>query len=508
MAKLDKQKRIAALKVHQWLAGWDKIPFSKSDHRAKPQPHFLIFSMSAQELRSLSGISRRQASSVSSRAAELGIQREHDAERSEEITRFVEYGFPWSTLSEAKRKTAEFHDLRKPGWLPTAIVINILQKDDDRYGHKVAPDELITIDENDGAVSLRLPYAQWSKKWEPTEVPPLEVIDGQHRLWAFGKESNASNFEVPVVAFIGLDISWQAYLFYTINIKPKRINQSLAYDLYPLLRTEDWLDRAEGHQIYRETRSQELTEALWSYNASPWYDKINMLGERGNRWVTQSAWIKTLMATLVRPWEGKGKKIGGLYGSRMSDNGEVLRWSRAQQAAFLIFAWQQLRVAINRVDKGWAKRAREEAKNSAGLFGHNEDAAFYGQHSLLMTDQGVRGYLHVLNDLCFLAAAKQKLNDWQLNKEAAASDDKAVAEALKSLAKLGIAKYVEEIAEGLATFDWRTSAATDLSSEERKAKLVYRGSSGYKELRADLLRHLHSRSGDVGRHAKSLSGIG
>lgn len=508
MTKPDKQKRIAALKVHQWLEGWDKIPFSKSDHRAKPQPYFLIFSMSAQELRSLSGISRRQASSVSSRAAELGIQREHDAERSEEITRFVEYGFPWSTLSESKRKSAEFHDLRKPGWLPTAIVINILQKGDDRYGHKVASNELITIDESDGAISLKLPYAQWDKKWEPTEVPPLEVIDGQHRLWAFGKESNAPNFEVPVVAFVGLDISWQAYLFYTINIKPKRINQSLAYDLYPLLRTEDWLDRAEGHQIYRETRSQELTEALWSYSASPWYDKINMLGERGNRWVTQSAWIKTLMATLVRPWEGKGKKIGGLFGSRMSEKGEVLRWSRAQQAAFLIFAWQKLRAAISLVDKGWAKSAREEAKNSADLFGHNEDAAFYGQHSLLMTDQGVRGYLHVLNDLCFLAAAKQKLNDWQLDKEAAASDEKAVAEALKSLAKLGIAKYVEEIADGLATFDWRTSAAADLNQEERKAKLVYRGSSGYKELRADLLRHLHSRSGDLGKYAKSLSGVG
>jgi len=507
MTKPDKQKCINALKVHQWLAGWEDIPYSKADHRAKPQPYFLIFSMSAQELRSLSGISRRQASNVSSRAAELGIQREHDAERSEEITRFVEYGFPWSTLSESKRKTREFHDLRKPGWLPTAIVINILQKGDDRYGHKVAASDLITIQESDGATYLKLPYEQWGKKWEPTEVPPLEVIDGQHRLWAFGKESNAPNFEVPVVAFVGLDISWQAYLFYTINIKPKRINQSLAYDLYPLLRTEDWLDRAEGHQIYRETRSQELTEALWSHSTSPWYDKINMLGERGNRWVTQSAWIKTLMATLVRPWEGKGKKIGGLFGSRMSDKGEVLRWSRAQQAAFLIFAWQRLRAAIEDVDKPWAKSARKEAKNSSGLFEQNEDAAFYGQHSLLMTDQGVRGYLHVLNDLCFLAASKQKLNDWQLDKEAAASDEKAVTEALKSLAKLSIAKYVEEIADGLATFDWRTSAATDLSQDERKGKLVYRGSSGYKELRADLLKHLHARPGDIGKYAKSLSGM-
>ncbi len=80
------------------------------------------------------------------------------------------------------------------------------------------------------------------------------------------------------MAFYGLDVSWQAYLFWTINIKPKRINPSLAFDLYPLLRAEDWLDKAEGHYVYRESRSQELTEALWSNPDSPWYDRINMLG--------------------------------------------------------------------------------------------------------------------------------------------------------------------------------------------------------------------------------------
>jgi hypothetical protein len=52
-----------------------------------------------------------------------------------------------------------------------------------------------------------------------------------------------------LVAFHGLDLSWQAYLFWTINIKPKRINPSLAFDLYPLLRSENWLDKAEGHFV-------------------------------------------------------------------------------------------------------------------------------------------------------------------------------------------------------------------------------------------------------------------
>ena len=51
-------------------------------------------------------------------------------------------------------------------------------------------------------------------------------------------------YELPVIAFQGLDVTWQAYLFYTINIKPKRINASLAYDLYPLLRVQDWLEKS------------------------------------------------------------------------------------------------------------------------------------------------------------------------------------------------------------------------------------------------------------------------
>src|SRR5271154_4376192 len=116
MAKTTQRRQIAALKVHQWLAGWDRVKFSPKDHRAKPLPHFYLFSLSARELRSLCGIVRRDVSGVKPRAADLGIQREHDQERSDEISRFVEYGYPWSTLSAAKRKTAEFDDMRKPGW--------------------------------------------------------------------------------------------------------------------------------------------------------------------------------------------------------------------------------------------------------------------------------------------------------------------------------------------------------------------------------------------------------
>jgi len=206
--------------------------------------------------------------------------------RSEEIRRFVIYGFPWSELSGQRRQSQEFNDLRKPGWLPTALVVNILRKEDVRGGRNVAREDLVTIEEGLDSrwVTIKLPELSDTPDWRPRDLPPLEVIDGQHRLWAFEEAEFAKDFHLPVVAYHGLDISWQAYLFWTINIKPKRINASLAFDFYPLLRTEDWLESFEGPSIYRETRSQELTEALWAHPKSPWRMRINMLGDPGEKW--------------------------------------------------------------------------------------------------------------------------------------------------------------------------------------------------------------------------------
>ncbi len=246
-------KQIRAIKVHQWLDEWEKVHFQPKKYRAKPQPHFYLFSLNAHELKALSGIERRTISGRLGQKEDLGIQRRHDPTRSDEIRRFVEFGYPWSELSEAKRNSGEYDDLRKPGWLPTAVVVNILGIHDHRRGHSVNRNDLITVhDDNDSSALVVLPPNFTGAGWRPSDLAPIEVIDGQHRLWAFESDDISGKFDIPVVAFSGLDLSWQAYQFWTINIKPKRINPSLAFDLYPLLRTEDWLEKFEGHPIYRE----------------------------------------------------------------------------------------------------------------------------------------------------------------------------------------------------------------------------------------------------------------
>lgn len=502
-----KVRTVPALKVNQWLPGWNKIDFDAAEHRAKPAQFFYLFSLPARELRSLSGIVRREAKNAAPRTDDLGIQRQHDPERSEEISRFVEYGYPWSTLSDAKRASADFNDLRKPGWLPTAIVLNILTKGDKRNESGIAEDDLATFADSEGAITLQLPYEKWSADWKPSMLPPFEVIDGQHRLWAFEGASQLENFELPVVAFVGLDISWQAYLFWTINIKPKRINASLAFDLYPLLRSEDWLDRAEGHAIYRETRAQELTEILWSYPTSPWYDRINMLGERQNRWVTQSAWIKSLTASFIRSWDRRSAAAGGLFGGRSKTEGEVLGWSRAQQAAFLIYVWQAFKTAVAASNEAWAVNLRTPPEAQLPLDDDGRpkaDMAFYGVHSLINTDQGVRGFLQVINDLCYLRASQLKLNKWLPDSRSSVNPIEAVANALGSIEEQAFVDFLKGVVASLASFDWRTSGTPGLEEAVRRTKLVFRGSSGYKEIRTQLLEHVAQGNGEVAEAAARL----
>jgi hypothetical protein len=227
-----------------------------------------------------------------------------------------------------------------------------------------------------------------------------------------------------------------------------------------------------------------------------------MLGERRTGGVTQSAWIKTLMATFVRSWHGRGASIGGLFGSRLEDDDEVLGWSRAQQAAFLIFAWQKFRAAVYNVHAPWTNELRADARRRGDSLTKSNDPAFYGADTLIETDQGVRGFMQVLNDLCYAMAPNLRLREWQLDRHRrpAASDTDAVTLALKSIANEPVAKFLEEMTTALATFDWRTSTAPSVAKHDelRRQKLVFRGSGGYREIRAQLMIHLQGAENGVG----------
>lgn len=519
MAKKNSVEKFApAIRVKQWLPEWDSIIFDETAQQKKPLPYFFLCSIRAKDLKALTGVYRRSVKGRVARVKDPNVQRGHEEARSQIIREFVKFGYPWCEMSEPRREAPASKNLQKPGWLPTAILVNILPKNAIRNGSEILEADLVSIEHGDNSVAqINFPKSYTdSATWEPSSAFPLEVIDGQHRLWAFDGYDPGEDYELPVVAFYDLDRSWQAYLFWSVNITPKKINRSLAFDLYPLLRREDWLDQFAGHSIYRETRCQELVEALWSSESSPWYDRINMLGEkkadreRQVPMVTQAAWIRSLMATFVKQWDGSATKVGGLFGAGKNQDDLLLPWNRPMQAALLIYAGSALRDAIKASSENWAKFLRKSVQPS--LFAEDDDPAMYGEYSLLSTDQGIRGFLFIVNDLLYVAEAQLNLKSWTWEsvydraaaKKLAATEEGAQAMALDSLKKTSIAEFLDEMAFSLAQYDWRTSSTPDLEDILRKDKLVFRGSSGYKELRKELLDHLANYVGAVGEAAEAV----
>jgi hypothetical protein len=378
-------------------------------------------------------------------------------------------------------------------------VVNILRPGDQRHGQTINAKHVITIrKESASSCALVIPPTDLLHQ---NGLPPLEVIDGQHRLWAFEETDVESpvpdDFELPVVAYHGLDIAWQAYLFWSINVSPKRINPSHAFDLYPLLRSQDWLEQAGDLKVYREARAQELTECMYINERSPWHGRINMLGERGARSVSQAAWVRSLASTFFATGQGSGRM--GLFQAKIPSLEEPLEWSRGQQAAFLIQVWRDL---LDEITKG-AKRYLW-----IRLYDSDPLAAFSDKTSILNQDMGVRAVLSVVNDIFFRRATDWKLIDWYMtpmDDEGLTTSDEADL-ALDTLQQTAFRPKIQETAAALARFDWRSLEGPGLENDENEQmrKRSYRGSGGYSALRQEVLREISEGTGPVSATAASL----
>ena len=473
-------KEIPMIKMNQWLNEWDDVIYSEQDLRRKPQPRAYLFSIDARVLKKLSDVHRRKPDKP--RYEDRHVQRNLNESRVDEINSYIEGGFPWSTLSVNERMTFENQRLKMPGFLPTAIIANIIGPNEKRNNQIIDKNDLLTIEEKDKGTfaTLKIPENVFSDDWEP-ELKPIEIIDGQHRLWAFDEnEPLSGNFELPVVAYYNLDRSWQAYLFYTINIKPVKINTSLGYDLYPLLRTQEWLENSkEGLLAYRETRSQEIVEALWSFPESPWFKRINMIGESGGPTMSQAAFVRTLSNSFF-------KKTNGLFSSNLPNN-EVLPWSRTQQAAFIILLWIELGNSVSNSKMEWASQLRNEDRQLK-IYEESQkwDLAFTSKNSFLSRDQGVRGISVFANDFFYVAASFDDLafDEFEYeeddNKSISIENLKRAIDYIKS-EKEGIYLLIKSFADIASNVDWRTPSAIFGDEDQQTNQMRFRGSGGYSQ---------------------------
>jgi hypothetical protein len=214
-----------------------------------------------------------------------------------------------------------------------------------------------------------------------------------------------------------------------------------------------------------------------------------------------------------KEWPEEGTRTGGLFGAGRAQDQSVLPWNRAMQAAFLIYAGRAVCKAVTASKAKWAVHLRPiDALNGPDT---GPDPAFYGRFSLLATDQGIRGLLQVINDLCYVTADDLGLHDWtweglfmrRKGREAPATDEIAATLALDSLEGTRIGGFLTSVGQALSSYDWRTSSTPDLPEDVRLHQAVFRGSSGYKEMRRQLILHLTHASGTVATAARKVKNL-
>jgi hypothetical protein len=206
------------------------------------------------------------------------------------------------------------------------------------------------------------------------------------------------------------------------------------------------------------------------------------------------------MASFIKRWQGGPRNpIGGIYGVTRGTHETFLNWSREQQAAFLIMIWRELHDTIRSSQAEWARALLRRY-----VFGDESklrEHLFSGPDTLLGSDQGVRGFLCVMNDLLWVAHNEEaiRLTDWEWSRKSKHDDNEAISDALGSLEEqlqptIG---FVRTVCTILATFDWRLSSALSVRDEEYSRQASYRGSGGYKEIRRNILVHVRDNANDA-----------
>jgi DGQHR domain-containing protein len=508
---LKKQyKATQTFKIKQWLTKWDEVDYDLP-MRKKPEDHFYMFKMDIRLLKRISDVHRRKTTKA--RSEENNVQRTLKEDRTIEIKNYVNQGFPLSTASDKDRLDESNSVLKMPGFLPTAILVNIIGPGQRRGNSEIQSKDLIKIEESSEGTNIIIPEEAFVSSWNP-ELKPIEVIDGQHRLWAFDEtETFDGDFEVPVIAYYNLDRAWQAYMFYVINIKPKKINTSLGYDLYPLLRTQEWLENTkDGLKVYRETRAQELVEAIWLYPESPWHRRISMLGEDSSN-ISQNAFVRALTDSYFKKTK---RSPSGLFSDVVRSKNEELKWVRPQQAAFLILLWDSIAKALSPeiVEVGkfeWIDKIRSETFQLSSLEKELQlDKTFISKTSNLSRDQGVTGISLFSNDFFYVLANESEIDfndiEWDSDIDERQIENSSIDLAISKFINHPIFSYIQLFASEISKFDWRTSMAEFDDPIQMELQKKYRGSGGYREIWKDLLKvFLESKNSKIREYAQILN---
>lgn len=210
----------------------------------------------------------------------LGIQREVDKKRVQDISRYVntvDACFPTAVILAVEGRCAEYDDER-------------------------------------GVIRLKTDLKPVDDSMSPiTKLQIAKVLDGQHRIEGLrdlGQENRP--FDVNVSIFVEMDVESQAYLFSKVNLAQTKVKKSLVYDLF---------DYANSRSPQKSCHN--IAVALDSAESSPFYKRIKRLGVatdgRFGETLTQATFVESL--------------IGYLSDDPVSDRDIYLRGKKPERAS-------------------------------------------------------------------------------------------------------------------------------------------------------------------------------
>ena len=172
----------------------------------------------------------------------FGTQRGENKKRLEEIASFI--------------RTTE-------ATFPNAIILAANYDQEGRYIEENDPRRWSVNGTTDGFWMLHIPSLSERS---------ASIIDGQHRLHAFNKlppDATERSMELLCVVFLELPTPYHAYVFATINFNQKKVDRSLAYELFGFD-----VDEKPARFWSPETLAVYLTRLMNTEKESPLYRSI------------------------------------------------------------------------------------------------------------------------------------------------------------------------------------------------------------------------------------------
>jgi|GEM_PF-1078240 len=124
-----------------------------------------------------------------------------------------------------------------------------------------------------------------------TNIPDAGwIIDGQHRM--AGAHAAANEIELPVVAFLDLDLDAQVEQFVTINREAKGVPASLYYDLLKRLPTKTPAEKAQE-------RAADLANELKKDEESPFFGRIVVTTSPAKGEISLNNFVRKIAPLLV-----------------------------------------------------------------------------------------------------------------------------------------------------------------------------------------------------------------